>query len=169
MTTPHEFHLAETVTVDAPAETVYDLVSDVTRTGERSPECRAARWTSGAPGTVGARFQGTNQRGEREWTTECEVVAAERPRRFAFAVVTSTPDAESSVWTYEVEPDGDRCRVTERYDMTRPPAPLQKRIDERTPEQVDALLDAWGEHLRTSIRTTLDALRESAERFARTA
>ena len=45
--------------MDAPPEKVWDLVSDVTRIGEFSPETFEARWTRGSTGPeVGASFKG---------------------------------------------------------------------------------------------------------------
>jgi hypothetical protein len=66
-----------TVHIAAPADQLWDLVSDVTRVGEFSPETFAAEWLSGArrPG-VGARFRGhvrRNGRGPVYWTA-CTVV-----------------------------------------------------------------------------------------------
>ena len=47
------------VVVDAPVDAVWSLVSDVTRTGEWSVECRGVEWLDGASGPVkGARFRG---------------------------------------------------------------------------------------------------------------
>ena len=37
------------VDVDAPPEQVFELVSDVTRMGEWSPESTGAEWRSGTP------------------------------------------------------------------------------------------------------------------------
>ena len=54
-------------TVAAPPEAVWDLLADVTRIGEFSPECKQAEWLDGATGAaVGARFAGYNQKGPRE-------------------------------------------------------------------------------------------------------
>ena len=45
--------------MDAPPEKVWELVSDVTRIGEFSPETFEARWTRGSTGPeVGAYFKG---------------------------------------------------------------------------------------------------------------
>ncbi len=77
----------ESVTVDASAETLYDLVSDITRTGEWSPVCTSCRWDDGAEaGQVGAWFTGHNEIPGRTWETRSEVVAAERGREFAWIV-----------------------------------------------------------------------------------
>ena len=78
-----------TVHIAAPAELVWDLVSDVTRIGEFSPETFEAQWLDGASGPqAGARFRGhvrRSGRGPVYWTT-CTVTASEPGREFAFAV-----------------------------------------------------------------------------------
>ena len=61
--------------IDAPAERVWDLVSDVTRMGEWSPETRSCRWL-GEPAApeVGARFAGRNQfRGPGNWNIDFSI------------------------------------------------------------------------------------------------
>lgn len=77
----------ESVTVDAPAEALYDLVSDISRTGEWSPVCTSCRWDDQAEaGQVGAWFTGRNEIPGRTWETRSVVVAAERGREFAWVV-----------------------------------------------------------------------------------
>jgi hypothetical protein len=94
---------------------VWDLVSDVTRTGEWSPESTGGRWLGGATGPApGARFVGFNRRGIMRWVTRCRVEECVRPTAFAFRV------AESRMrWGWRVEPTGpSSSRVTqwrERY------------------------------------------------------
>ncbi len=87
-----------TVHIEAPADRVWDLVSDVTRIGEFSPETFEAQWLDGASGPrAGARFRGhvrRNGRGPVYWTT-CTVVASVPGREFAFAV--GGPGAGSGV------------------------------------------------------------------------
>jgi Polyketide cyclase / dehydrase and lipid transport len=56
--------------VDASPEVVYDLVTDVTRMGEWSPECVGCAWIDGANDPVpGARFRGRNRHGLARWST----------------------------------------------------------------------------------------------------
>jgi hypothetical protein len=74
------------VVVAASPEAVYDLVSDVTRTGEWSPVCRACWWDDGHGPWVGAWFTGRNETPDRTWETRSEVVVADRGREFAFIV-----------------------------------------------------------------------------------
>lgn len=77
----------ESVTVNASPEAIYDLVSDITRTGEWSPVCTACWWDDEAEaGQVGAWFTGRNELPDRTWETRSQVVAAERGREFAWVV-----------------------------------------------------------------------------------
>jgi hypothetical protein len=105
--------------IAAPADALYTLVSDVTRTGEWSPENVGGRWLGTATGpAVGARFRGSNRRGFRRWSTTCTVVAADPGRRFAFEVAfAGIPVAR---WSYEFTPDGGDTLVTETWTDRRP-------------------------------------------------
>jgi hypothetical protein len=94
-----------TVRIAAPADRLWDLLTDVTRIGEFSPETFEAEWLDGADGPeVGARFRGhvrRNGRGPVYWTT-CTVVTSEPGREFAFAVITNGQAV--STWRYRLEP-----------------------------------------------------------------
>ncbi|WP_435198046.1 SRPBCC family protein [Janibacter sp. GS2] len=77
----------ESVSVQASPEALYDLVSDITRTGEWSPVCTSCWWDEdGEAGRVGAWFTGHNEVPERTWETRSLVVAAERGHEFAWVV-----------------------------------------------------------------------------------
>jgi hypothetical protein len=102
--------------VSAPSEKVYDLVSDVTRMGEWSPETVKGEWLDGASGpAAGARFKGTNKRGIMRWSTKPEVVAAEPGREFAFVTKSMGP---STKWSYRFDPAADGgTDVTESFEL----------------------------------------------------
>lgn len=144
--------------ISAPADLLYSLVSDVTRMGEWSPENTGGRWRNGATGpVVGARFRGANRRGWRRWSTNCVVVAADPPRRFAFDVAVGVVPA--SRWTYDFAPDGDGTLVTETWT-------------DRRPRWLDVLAGATmgiediRAHNRRNMLDTLTRLAEVAERPA---
>ncbi len=107
---------ASRVVAASPAK-VWELVSDVTRTGEWSPENEGATWVSGEPGAVGARFRGRNRRGKATWSTTCEVVESAPGRVFAFVV--GRPEKPSTTWRYELEPVDGGTRVTESFALPR--------------------------------------------------
>jgi uncharacterized protein YndB with AHSA1/START domain len=105
--------------VNAPPELVYELVSDVTRMGEWSPETVRCRWLRGATGpAVGARFKGTNRRGFTRWSTKSRVLAAEPGREFAFVASVLLFRREMTKWRYQFEPAVDGgTNVTESFEM----------------------------------------------------
>ena len=115
-----EADVAVSVHVDAPAHAVYDLVADLPRMGEWSPECRAVRWRGGAnAAAAGARFRGWNRHGPIVWFTDGEVVEAERGRALAFDVHLLRWSIAR--WAYRFEPDetGQGCTVTEEWTDRR--------------------------------------------------
>ena len=106
------------IEVAASPETVFGLVSDVTRIGEFSPETFEAEWIGGATGpAVGARFRGhvkRNGRGPVYWTT-CTVTACEPAREFAFTVdVAGRP---VNTWGYRLAPSGNGTTLTEWFEL----------------------------------------------------
>jgi uncharacterized protein YndB with AHSA1/START domain len=104
------------VHVNAPPEKIYELITDVQRMGEWSPECQRCEWLDGATGpTVGARFKGSNRKGFVRWTTKPRVLVADEGREFAFA--TDVRGKDLTKWTYRFEPDGDGTKVTESFEM----------------------------------------------------
>ena len=134
---------------------LYDLVSDVTRMGEWSPETASCRWVGDhTEAEVGARFRGTNRRGPLLWTTTCTVTAAERGRQFAFAV--SWAGVPISDWAYTFTPAGVGCEVVEAWSDRRP---AFMRVASMP---VMGVVDR-GAHNRRGMETTLAALQRAAE------
>lgn len=107
-----------TVHIDAPANQIWELLSDVTRIGRYSPETFEAEWVEGATGpAVGAKFRGhvkRNGKGPIYWTT-CTVHECEPGRVFSFGVGTSAKPL--NVWSYRLEPAGDGTDVTESFQL----------------------------------------------------
>ena len=139
--------------VDATAQTLYDLVSDVTQMGRWSPETVSADWLDGAgAAAVGVRFVGRNRLGGLRWSTRPTIVAAEPGRRFAFTV----PGRSGPTWTYTFESVPGGCRVVESVVQLRR-SPLPIRLLQRRAGVVDRR-----EHLRQGMIATLCRLGEAA-------
>jgi hypothetical protein len=140
----------------APAERIWELVSDVTQIGRYSPETFEAEWLDGATGpAVGARFRGhvkRNGRGPTYWTT-CVVTACEQGRVFEFGVGPSKKPI--NVWRYELAPSGDGTDVTESFTL----APV-------LPVRIYWSLLGWarGKTNRNGMRTTLERIKAEVER-----
>jgi hypothetical protein len=105
--------------VGTSAEAAYELVSDVTKMGQWSPETTTCRWLDGAAGpAVGARFRGANRKDWRRWKTTCTVVAADPGKLFSFDVKYGP--LLISRWSYEFIPEGSGCRIRETWIDRRP-------------------------------------------------
>ena len=106
------------VLMDAEPAEVWDLVSDVTRIGEFSPETFEARWTRGSTGPeVGAWFKGHVKRngvGPTYWSL-CRVTRCEVEEVFEFAV--GTEDMNVNNWGYRLEPKDGGTLVTEYFRL----------------------------------------------------
>lgn len=151
-------HDEVTIDIDAPPEQVYALVSDITRMGEWSPECRRCSWAKGATGpTVGARFRARNK-GRRgpSWFNTPTVTVADPPRRFAFN--RNGPGIGSYTWTYELAATNTGTRLTESYDVEKPLPALMSWITEKWVGSDDRDAD-----LRRGMETTLQRIKAAAE------
>ena len=114
-----------TVTIAAPPEQVWDLVTDVTRIGEFSPETFEGKWTRGSTGPeVGAHFAGHVKRngvGPTYWSpckvTVCDPPGGDGPAVFEFSV--GTDSVQLNNWGYRIEPDGSGgSKVTEYFRLS---------------------------------------------------
>lgn len=112
------------IEIDAPAEGIYDMVADLPRMGEWSPECQRVDWTNGTTGAEpDATFIGHNRGGPfglMRWSRRGRVLTADRGRELAF--VTEEGGREGTVWRYRFESIGDRTHVTESYEVNWIPA-----------------------------------------------
>ena len=144
------------VMINADPERIYDLVSDLPRMGEWSPECERVEWTNGSTTAAeGATFIGHNRGGpfhRVRWSRRGQVLAADPGREFAF--VTEEGGRESTVWRYRFEPVPGGTRVTESYEVRWIPA--WARI-------IDVPANRHRE-LREAMSHTLSRLQVAAER-----
>ena len=72
--------------IDAAPSAVYEIVADVTRTPEFSPEILSCEWLDGATGpVVGARFAARNKVPNRPgWNNKPVVTVVDPGKKFAF-------------------------------------------------------------------------------------
>jgi hypothetical protein len=104
--------------MSASPSVVWDLVSDVTRIGEFSPETFEARWTRGSSGPeVGAHFKGHVRRngiGPVYWTL-CRVTECVPEVDFGFVVVMG--DKDLNHWRYQLRAVDGGTEVTESFEL----------------------------------------------------
>ncbi|MGH2758663.1 MAG: SRPBCC family protein [Actinomycetota bacterium] len=148
--------------IDAPPRSVYAMIADVTRMGEWSPECVGASWARGSSGpTVGAVFQGTNQRNTNEWTTPNTVIAADEGEEFAWVV--GTMDFRVCTWRYRLTPEGEGTRVTESFELGTEEVGFTSSVLARPDEERQVMIDARRAQLIDDMEHTLGRLKSAAE------
>ncbi|WP_319434188.1 SRPBCC family protein [Mycobacterium sp. RTGN5] len=144
-----------TVHIAAPADKIWNLIADITKTGEFSPEVFESEWLGGATGpALGAKFRGhvrRNEIGPVYWTT-CRVTACEPGREFGFAVLAG--DRALNNWHYRLDAKGDGTDVTESF-----------RLAKSAPMRVFWLFGGYlrGRRNRRDMRTTLERIKKVVE------
>jgi uncharacterized protein YndB with AHSA1/START domain len=141
--------------INAPAETVWAMVSDITRMGEWSPENEGSTWLGGATGPKpGATFNGANRNGNKTWKTAGTIVDAEPGRLLTFRIKAG--GLKVAEWRYAFETTATGCRVTETW--------IDQRgfIAKALGKPVSGVADR-ASHNRVTMEQTLERLKEAAE------
>lgn len=144
--------ISASVEVSATPESVWAVISDVTRMTEWSPECRKIVVLGSPKQGVGTKLLGVNRRGFAVWPTRSRVVRYEPGRAVAWKTRES-----GATWSYELEPTERGTRLTGRRELdgfstlTRVAAPL--------------IGGAVGHdrELTEGIRTTLERIKDTVE------
>lgn len=166
------FAVSESIEVEVPPQAVYAAVSDLARSGDWSPECRGGTWT-GEPGRVGSVFRGENYRAtdvvgwaplvRGTWYTEAEVVEADAPRSFRWAMRTHTGEAQSSVWGFRIEPTADGCVLTHHFVMAEATEGIHHIVADLDESQRVRFVEEWGAKLVDDVRRTLGRIKDVLE------
>jgi hypothetical protein len=141
--------------IEADAGLLYDMVSDLPRIGEWSPECERVEWEGEVTVPVeGTTFTGHNAVGPGRrirYSRHGRVLAAERGKEFTF--ITDEGGRESTLWRYRFEPTASGTRVTEGYEVHWIPT-WARILDVPTNRHKELL---------AGMRTTLERLKVVAE------
>lgn len=149
--------VVESIVVASDPQRLYDLVTDVTRMGEYSPEATGARGVPDHPLGVGDRFVGTNKRGPIVWLTQCTVRVADPGVAFVFDV--DAGPVPVSRWRYDFRPTGDGTEIVETWiDRRTGPLGLPMRAFGRLLIPEDRAV-----HNRRNMQATLAAIKAKAE------
>ena len=156
------YNHSDSITIAAPPEQVYAIVSDITRIGELSPVCKASAWDDPAQaGKEGVWFTGHNVINDFSWDTRCKVVVAAPGREFAWINYGPNGDVELVRWGYTFEPDGGGTKVTEAWKVL----PMYPEfVSGGNPDMdVKARIDGMQHLALDGIRETLANLKRAAE------
>ena len=94
------------IDINALVGKVWELVSDLSRMPEWSPQCRMMKPLG--PIRQGARTINLNRRNRLFWPTTCTVMEVVPEKKLAFRV-----DINNSIWSYELEATDTGTRLVE--------------------------------------------------------
>ena len=145
---------------------MWDLVTDVTRIGEWSPECASAAWLDGDTARPGGRFEGHNEfEGGFKSTVVCVVTHVERPATFEWMVLdpSERPDRPGSIWRYELAPGEvpGQTKVLHRFVHGPGVTGLSKAMREN-PDEARAILQGRLDDLRKHMTITIEGMARSS-------
>ncbi|GAA3703538.1 SRPBCC family protein [Gordonia hankookensis] len=103
--------IEESIDINASAEDVWAVISDLKRMGEWSPQCKKMIIRGGTVG-LGTRSFNINRRGPLVWPTTAKVVRFSPAKELAFRVAENR-----TVWSYTIEPSGAGVRLTEKREV----------------------------------------------------
>jgi hypothetical protein len=146
-------------------EEMWDLVTDVARIGEWSPECVGAAWLDGSTAEPGGRFEGHNEySGGFKATSTCVVTEAHRPDVFEFVVLDPSEqvDHPGSIWRYELAAGAERGQATVRHHFRHGPGRTGLSEGMRqNPAEAAAILHERLDLLRKHMTTTIEGMGRS--------
>jgi putative intracellular protease/amidase len=146
-------HISVSRLIPADPMTTYDVISDITTIGQRSPETHAAKWI-----THGKKFKGYNHIGPLyRWSTACKVTEDAPGRTFSFDVAWPSKTA----WRYDLAAADDGTEVTLTMTKMQPQAAPVLAI-----QRMVGVHDRAG-HLRTGMEQTLKGLAEQVQQSSR--
>ncbi|SMC72995.1 SRPBCC family protein [Kibdelosporangium aridum] len=148
--------------IEAPADRVWSIVSDIGRMPEMSAELQSVEWLDGATGpAVGRKFVGYNKHDSfGEWSTTSEVVEYEPERVFAWAV--GDPADPSAVWRFRLQPKDGGTELAEWMQMGPGRSGLSAAID-RMPDKEQKIVFVRMREFERNITETLAQIKKMAE------
>lgn len=147
---------SDSIYVEASPAQVWDLVTDIKRTGEWSPICKECWWKEPATGVEeGAWFHGRNEANGKTWETQSLVVAAQKPKEFTWMVA-----GKAVRWSYTLAPEGSGTRLTESWSIPEDGFPLLEKF---FGENMESELAVRRDAALSGIPETLAAIKRVAE------
>ncbi|GBE68040.1 polyketide cyclase [Mycobacterium sp. MFM001] len=140
------------VDINAPVAKVWELVSDVRRMPQWSPQCR---WMKPlGPVRQGTRTLNLNRRNFLFWPTTCTLTEVIPEQKLAFKV-----NANGTIWSYELQPTPEGTRLIESRHAENGVKPISSMT-------VNALMggeDSFERELVDGMNTSLAKIKAAAE------
>jgi Polyketide cyclase / dehydrase and lipid transport len=152
------------ITVDVSRAVLWERITDISRVGEWSPECRGADWleTAGSRPRAGDRFAGHNGYGNGFVAdVVCVVTAADEPQTFAWVVLDESGDPErpGSCWRYDLLPTDSPYRTLIRQSFEHGPGITGMSVAAvEHQDRAEAVIEGRLDELRNNMRATITAM-----------
>jgi len=153
---------------------LYDIVSDLPRSGGWSPECRGGEWVSGRPGEVGSVFRGLNHRAadvvawapvvRGDWHTRAEVITAEPGLSFRWSMLDSSGRGQDSVWAFDIAEAEGGSVLAHSFRMGAPTEGIRGITAGMDTAAEQRFFAEWAEKVRGDLAATVARIKEIAER-----
>ncbi|HCS56323.1 MAG TPA: SRPBCC family protein [Gordonia polyisoprenivorans] len=102
--------IEESIDIDATPEQVWEVISDLKRMGEWSPQC--VKMIVRGPVGLGTKTINVNRRGPLVWPTTSKIVRFSPNQELGFRVAENR-----TVWSYTITPTASGVTVTERREV----------------------------------------------------
>lgn len=144
--------IESSIEIDAPPAKVWEVVSDLKRMGEWSPQCR--KMIVFGDVRQGARTLNINRAGKVHWPTTAKVVEFDPEKKLAFRIVENR-----TIWSYELEETATGTKLTERRKAPHGVASASNFLTRRAMGGIDTFEAA----LERGIKKTLVRIKSEVE------
>ncbi|MEE6164676.1 MULTISPECIES: SRPBCC family protein [unclassified Mycolicibacterium] len=141
------------IDIDAPVDTVWALISDLSRMPQWSPQCRVMKLRG--PLRPGARTLNLNKRKFTYWPTTSTITEVIPQQKLAFKV-----DINNTIWSYELQPTESGTRVIESRHAENGVKPISNAL-------IDAFMGGvpnFEDELVEGMNASLARIKAAAER-----
>jgi uncharacterized protein YndB with AHSA1/START domain len=137
---------------------VWAVLSDPTRVGEWSHECRTVTWMDGySRAEVGAKFRGNNQVKGFRWSRICTITEVEPERLLVYRTSGGLPP-DSTEWRFRLEAVDGGTRITQSFRILKFPRLVELATVLFNPAHRDRSLALRGDLARLGeVSATVDA------------
>lgn len=147
--------LEQSVEISAPPDEVWDLVRDIRRMADWSPQVESSKLRDGWDRVeIGAQFTNLNREGELEWVTHGEIVRFEPGAEIAFRV-----EENWVIWSFRVE--ASSCGATRLVQRRETPEGISEYSLDLTEKYMGGQ-EAFTRSMLEGMRTTLENIRAAA-------
>ena len=155
----YEKLLEDSIEINAPADKVWSLVTDIPKMSKWSPQVVKSTVKGGIV-KQGATFSNLNKQGIKRWPTGGKVVRFTPPTDTAPGDFAFRIRENRTIWSYELEPTADGgTKVTERRETPDGIAGLSLGLT----KVVLGGQEKFTAELRSGMRQTLERIKAEAE------